>query len=309
MFPDTSANLQNAIQALKAGDRARARQILQTILKSDPRNEDAWVMYAYASDKKEQALYCLQKALDINPFNEKAQKALQKLQGQPAKPPVSHVASPSPVHPLRSKKSKRAGFPTLLTVALVVFIGIGLLSGGVMAFMYLMPAVAPQTVMLPTPLPSSTPVPPPTPVPTEDDCNCQQANEYLNRTLARYDEMASEIATIEGANRDVSSQVFLNFSALAAARYKVQLGETPPPCLETFQSKTVSLFWNWQQTMQYAANGQYDAANVFVQSFIEQIATLAEEGEKIMNSLQGCPGGGSSGPDVQARASSSCQIF
>jgi tetratricopeptide (TPR) repeat protein len=70
--------IQQGIAAAKAGDKDQAREILQDILRQDPKNETAWWWLASVLDK-EDAIICLKNVLKLNPSNTKAQTALARL--------------------------------------------------------------------------------------------------------------------------------------------------------------------------------------------------------------------------------------
>jgi hypothetical protein len=77
---DTKHLVEQAIEALMAGERPRAREILQMALKQDPRNEQGWLALSFAVDKPEHALECVQRVLALNPQHEKARERLEDLQ-------------------------------------------------------------------------------------------------------------------------------------------------------------------------------------------------------------------------------------
>jgi hypothetical protein len=78
-----SNKLYQAITAIKRGDKVTGRQLLVEIIKSDPRNEDAWLWMATVVEFDESCQQCLEKVLEINPDNEMAQKGLAILQTKP----------------------------------------------------------------------------------------------------------------------------------------------------------------------------------------------------------------------------------
>ena len=85
------------IEALLTGERARARELLQKALKQDPRNERGWLALSFAVDKPEHALECVQRVLALNPGHEKAQERLADLQvstGNPTAPQAQPVVQP-----------------------------------------------------------------------------------------------------------------------------------------------------------------------------------------------------------------------
>jgi tetratricopeptide (TPR) repeat protein len=81
-----------AIQAARAGNKDEARKLLSQSLRLEPSNDAGWVwMASVARDKRERVL-CLKKALEINPHNETAQKAVRAMGIDPeqlAPPPPS----------------------------------------------------------------------------------------------------------------------------------------------------------------------------------------------------------------------------
>ncbi len=71
--------LNSGITAFRNGNRKAALQIFSEILKSDPRNETAWLWLAASVDDTKQKDFCFTKVLEINPNNENAQKALSQI--------------------------------------------------------------------------------------------------------------------------------------------------------------------------------------------------------------------------------------
>jgi Tfp pilus assembly protein PilF len=75
--------LRTGIQAAQSGNKAIARRILEQVTEQDPRNELAWIWLASIADSAAERRTYLQKVLEINPQNERARQALEKLE-QPA---------------------------------------------------------------------------------------------------------------------------------------------------------------------------------------------------------------------------------
>lgn len=75
-------NLSEVQTALKQGDRARANQLLKTILHEHP-SADAWVMAARMSSNPENQKMHLQRALAFDAKHVKARDMLRDLGGQP----------------------------------------------------------------------------------------------------------------------------------------------------------------------------------------------------------------------------------
>ena len=147
--------LREAIEALRLGDRARSRDLLTRMLKTDQNNATYWVWLSAAVDTQKERLYCLQSALRIDPQNAAAKRGLTMLGGLPpddsVQPfPVNHPRSweeklviPKEVH---EKKRGWANPVTRVFIILGIAVGVvGLFIGGYM----LMPKNA-RPVLRPT---------------------------------------------------------------------------------------------------------------------------------------------------------------
>jgi hypothetical protein len=91
----TTNTLSQAVKLIKSGEKQAAAKILIQIVKNEPMNENAWLWLAYLVEN-EKRIYCLQKALEINPLNTKTRKALDKLQNAPI---PTAASTPEPVQP------------------------------------------------------------------------------------------------------------------------------------------------------------------------------------------------------------------
>ncbi|KXK12424.1 MAG: serine/threonine protein kinase [Chloroflexi bacterium OLB14] len=67
---------QDALHALRRGDKARAKELLTLILKSDQNNPIYWIWLSAAVDSKKERIYCLQTALQLDPENVTAKRGL-----------------------------------------------------------------------------------------------------------------------------------------------------------------------------------------------------------------------------------------
>lgn len=63
----------------RAGDRATAYRLFVRALETDPRNEEAWLWRAGTSTDLAEALACLERVLEINPDNLRAQRGRMEL--------------------------------------------------------------------------------------------------------------------------------------------------------------------------------------------------------------------------------------
>ena len=98
-------SLQEAIAAIKAGDKEKGRKLLADILQADLENEMAWLWMSSVATSNEERRKYLKRVLEINPDNTAAQRGLAKLTpksdavpAQPDKGLSSRLSSP-PVEP------------------------------------------------------------------------------------------------------------------------------------------------------------------------------------------------------------------
>jgi tetratricopeptide (TPR) repeat protein len=73
--------LREAQDAVRQGDRARARDLLTRLLKADQTNAVYWVWLSTVVDSAKERLYCLQTALKLDPENAAAKRGLTILGG------------------------------------------------------------------------------------------------------------------------------------------------------------------------------------------------------------------------------------
>lgn len=90
----TSSLLREAITAVKANQRLKARNLLQELLAAEPANEVAWIWLSEASDELGEKVYALEQALEINPKRTAVQTKLTQLQAQG---PTRSVKEESPL--------------------------------------------------------------------------------------------------------------------------------------------------------------------------------------------------------------------
>ena len=64
-----TVTLQDAINAIQAGDLATGKSLLAKLLQQEPDNEAAWIWMSGTVEDIDQRRYCLEKALEINPAN------------------------------------------------------------------------------------------------------------------------------------------------------------------------------------------------------------------------------------------------
>jgi len=91
------ANLNEAVQLIRQGQKDEARRILEPLLKAEPTNIQTWFWYVETCATLEQRIKTLEICLRVNPGNPQALQALQTLQakqGVAAQTPSQPVALP-----------------------------------------------------------------------------------------------------------------------------------------------------------------------------------------------------------------------
>lgn len=76
------SRLTSAISAIKTGDQARARSLLELAIVDDPEDDRVWQWLAVVSETAEEQQRCLYRALSINPNNETVREALLQFSAQ-----------------------------------------------------------------------------------------------------------------------------------------------------------------------------------------------------------------------------------
>jgi hypothetical protein len=89
--------LASAITAIKAGDQAQARSLLQLAVTDDPEDDHAWQWLAIVVDTADEQRRCLYRALSINPNNENVREALRRLSDGDRALVPAHATTPMPV--------------------------------------------------------------------------------------------------------------------------------------------------------------------------------------------------------------------
>src|SRR5512140_4032989 len=72
---------QDAVDALRLGERARGKAILTRLLKADQNNPNYWIWMSAAVDTAKERIYCLETALKLDPANAIAKLGLVLLGG------------------------------------------------------------------------------------------------------------------------------------------------------------------------------------------------------------------------------------
>lgn len=88
------ANLNEAVQLIRQGRKDEARRILESILKANPQDVQAWFWLVETCSTPEQRIKTLEVCLKLNPGNPQALRALRALQGGGPVTPSSSASSP-----------------------------------------------------------------------------------------------------------------------------------------------------------------------------------------------------------------------
>ncbi|HRQ31541.1 MAG TPA: tetratricopeptide repeat protein [Anaerolineales bacterium] len=75
---------QDAVEALRQGDKAKARELFTDLFKTDQNNATYWVWMSVAVDSPKERIYCLQTAFKLDPENVAAKQGLILLGALPA---------------------------------------------------------------------------------------------------------------------------------------------------------------------------------------------------------------------------------
>lgn len=92
------SNLSDAIQLIRQGRKEEARQILETLIRSEPGNIQAWFWYVDICSTVERRIQVLEVCLKMNPGNSQVIQALQTLRDQR---PAQTSFTPHPVQSLK----------------------------------------------------------------------------------------------------------------------------------------------------------------------------------------------------------------
>jgi hypothetical protein len=96
------SELDQAIEAIQAGQKAQGLAILAKLVNQEPHNERAWLWLATCVDEPEKKRYCLQRVLELNPSSAAARQLLAELDA-PAAPPPQETTPESAVSSLRDR--------------------------------------------------------------------------------------------------------------------------------------------------------------------------------------------------------------
>lgn len=154
---------QETLEAIRQGQRSRARDLLTRLLRADSSNPEYWLWMSSVVDSPREQIYCLQSALRLDPNNSTARRGLVLLG---ALPPAENLV-PKPmvkrrweVTPVEVPKGPGLGqFLNNMVVQVVFFslLGVGILALIGYAILQNLPQPSAVTVRYPTETPGIAP--------------------------------------------------------------------------------------------------------------------------------------------------------
>ncbi len=186
MADEVDTMFQEAVEALRVGERERARDLLTRLLKTDQNNVNYWIWMSAAVETAKERVYCLQTALRIDPENTTVKRGLILLG---ALPPDENVP-PFPVnHPraweeqLKLAHEKPKEKKPFLSNPLVRLAGLStviIALIGVVYYLFVLPGIPSMIAMLST----NTPGPSPTftLTPTAQNATARPSSTYIGPT-------------------------------------------------------------------------------------------------------------------------------
>ncbi len=102
--------LKQAMSLIIAGNKKSASELLASLVRSDPKNEMAWLYLSYCVEFSDQKEYCLKKTLEINPNNQQAKQALSEMKIGNQASNISNV-SPKPLTQTQTNQQKNSPRP------------------------------------------------------------------------------------------------------------------------------------------------------------------------------------------------------
>lgn len=119
--PQHDALLRQAIELAKSNKRAEARQIILKVVNQDEENARAWMLLAQVTTDLNERRTALMNVTNLEPFNNKAQEALAKLEGQLA---ISRAMGEDPEAEVGKRRVMRTLLFALIGVMAVTIIGV-----------------------------------------------------------------------------------------------------------------------------------------------------------------------------------------
>jgi tetratricopeptide (TPR) repeat protein len=160
---------QDAVAALRRGDKTRAKELLTLLLKTDQKNPTYWIWLSASVDNAKERIYCLQTALKLDPENGTAKRGLILLGAlapdESVQPfPMNRPRAWEDKLLLANEKPKERGFRAMAQNPIARLLGVIVIGAGVVSLIVFGVIIPNQHTVVPTQ--TNTPGPSPTFSPT-----------------------------------------------------------------------------------------------------------------------------------------------
>jgi tetratricopeptide (TPR) repeat protein len=155
MADEVDTLFQEAVEALRQGNRPRAKDLLTRLIKTDQNNVNYWIWMSAAVETVKERTYCLQTALRVDPENATAKRGLTLLG---AIPPDENIQPFAISHPRTweeqlilayERPKERKPFLSSPLARLAGLSAVGIVLFGLVIFMFVLPRI-PRTAVIPT---------------------------------------------------------------------------------------------------------------------------------------------------------------
>lgn len=164
-----------AVRAYKSGQRRRARDLLTRLLKAEPNNVDYWLWLSAAVETEKEQIFCLQKAIKLDPNSLAARRGLVMLGAlkpeAAALPPAPALAALAPAQTATRALRRAGGFLAIprnreiILIAVVAVVAVAML-GALLTLIFAPQVFFPPRVVIITSTPTPSVPPTLTPSPT-----------------------------------------------------------------------------------------------------------------------------------------------
>lgn len=115
--------LETIKQAIRDGDKKKARELAASYLKHNKNDADVWYLAARLATNKTQAIVCLEKAIQIDPFHESANSFLEKLTSEDEQP-KSNTVKEKRTQSTRSTENLSQILTGAVAIAFIIMVGL-----------------------------------------------------------------------------------------------------------------------------------------------------------------------------------------
>ena len=178
---------QDAVDALRRGDKPRAKELLTLLLKTNQNNPAYWIWLSAAVDNTKERIYCLQTAFKLDPENGTAKRGLILL-GALA---PDETIQPFPMNRprawedkllLANEKPKEKGFRVIARSPIARLIGVMIIGAGLLSILIFGFVLPNQTRVVPTLTNTPGPSPTFTATPTDFGATAEPTRVFIGPT-------------------------------------------------------------------------------------------------------------------------------